>query len=193
VSRWIPGAKERLQAAAFEVISRRGFEAVTVAEIAAAAGVTERTFFRHFADKREVLFGGEGLLVDSVVRVIADVPAEVDASTAVRDGLRHAAEDLFPPERKKSARARGEVLQADPGLIERESLKMRSLSSAIAEALRARGTTEPQASLLARASVGVFEIAFGEWIADPGERTLAEVQDAMFDTLGSLLGRSAAG
>ena len=59
MARWEPGARERLQAAALELFATRGFEQTTAAEIAQSVGLTERTFFRHFSDKREVLFYGQ--------------------------------------------------------------------------------------------------------------------------------------
>jgi hypothetical protein len=58
MTRWEPNARGRLEQAALALYGERGFENTTVAEIAARAGLTERTFFRHFADKREVLFAG---------------------------------------------------------------------------------------------------------------------------------------
>ena len=54
--RWEPGSAERLQKAALELFATRGFEQTTATEIAQSVGLTERTFFRHFSDKREVLF-----------------------------------------------------------------------------------------------------------------------------------------
>ena len=62
MGRWEPDARGRLVKAAMELYGERGFEQTTVAEIAERAGLTERTFFRHFADKREVLFAGAGAL-----------------------------------------------------------------------------------------------------------------------------------
>ena len=63
MARWEPNARERLERAALALFTERGFDATTVAEIADRAGLTKSTFFRHFADKREVLFGGQDLLV----------------------------------------------------------------------------------------------------------------------------------
>ena len=186
MARWTSGAKERLQAAAFDAISRRGFDAVTVAEIAADAGVTERTFFRYFTDKREVLFAGQAFLVDAAVGVIHDAGEETEPVALVRAALGAVAE-LFPPDRRAHSRARGAIIASDPALVEREAQKMRALSSVITDALRARGTADPEASLVAQSSVGVFEIAFREWIAEGEHRDLGEIQDSLFDRLGALL------
>ncbi len=187
MARWTPGARERMQAAAFDVIRRRGFDAVTVAEIAEAAGVTERTFFRHFADKREVLFDGQPAFLGAVTDAIAAAADEADAVTAVRGAFAEVAR-LFPPERRPHSRERGAIIASDEGLSEREAQKMRALASAVAAALAARGVSEPEASLVARASVGVFEVAFGQWIAAGEQRDLAVIQNELFDRLGALLG-----
>ena len=67
MGRWKPDARGRLEQAAFELFTERGFEQTTVAEIAERAGLTERTFFRYFADKREVLFAGADALQELFV------------------------------------------------------------------------------------------------------------------------------
>ena len=80
MGRWEPDARGRLMQAALELYGERGFEQTTVAEIAQRAGLTERTFFRHFADKREVLFSGE--VDDLVLSALADArpsAAPIDA------------------------------------------------------------------------------------------------------------------
>ena len=71
-----PTAAGRLAEAAFALYSERGFDETTVAEIAERAGLTERTFFRHFADKREVLFAGSSALQDAMAAAVVDAPKE---------------------------------------------------------------------------------------------------------------------
>lgn len=187
MARWAPGAKERLEAAAFEAIRDRGLETVTVAEIAAAAGVTERTFFRYFADKREVLFSGQNVLVDTFVAGIRDAPAQSDPWEVVVRASRVAAASIFPDERRRSARVRGAVIAGDPALVERESLKMRALTEAIAAALRERGAGEPTSSLLAETYIGLFNVAFRQWLVEGEERSLDAIQDALLARLSALL------
>ena len=85
MTRWEPDARGRLEQAALELYGERGFEQTTVAEIAKRAGLTERTFFRHFADKREVLFGGAGALQELLVSTVASAP---DSARADRRGRR---------------------------------------------------------------------------------------------------------
>jgi AcrR family transcriptional regulator len=83
MGRWEPDARGRLAKAAMALYAEQGFEQTTVAEIAARAGLTERTFFRHFADKREVLFYGMERLRDLLARAVADAPASATAMDAV--------------------------------------------------------------------------------------------------------------
>src|SRR5208282_2350332 len=87
MGRWEPDARGRLAKAAMALYAERGFEQVTVAEIAARAGLTERTFFRHFADKREVLFYGTEILRDLLTRAVADAPASATPAGAVGAAL----------------------------------------------------------------------------------------------------------
>src|SRR5271156_3758669 len=87
MGRWEPDARGRLMKAAFELYGERGFDNTTVAEIAARAGLTERTFFRYFADKREVLFSGAGLLQELLVNSVANAPVYAAPIDAVAGAL----------------------------------------------------------------------------------------------------------
>ena len=173
MGRWEPGARERLQRAALELYVERGFEQTTVAEITHRAGLTERTFFRHFADKREVLFYGQAELLETGVYAIAGASETTAPLAAVVEALQLIAARF--EERRESARQRQTVIAANPGLQERELLKLASLASAMADALRGRGVAEPTASLAAEAGVAVFKVAFEHWIGEPGERTLSDL------------------
>jgi AcrR family transcriptional regulator len=167
MGRWTPGARGRLQRAAFELFAERGFEQTTVAEIAARAELTERTFFRHFADKREVLFAGQDELAALVVGALAAAPAELSALDAAVTAVEAAAE--FFPGPPDGPRARQAVIDAHPELRERELIKMEGLVSAIAEGLERRGVPASAASLAAASAVAVFRRAFERWIgAEPG-------------------------
>ncbi len=172
MARWEPDARGRLAEAAFALYAGRGFEQTTVAEIAERAGLTERTFFRHFADKREVLFAGAEVLEGVLVDAVADAPdslAPIDLATV---GLEAIVAQL--PDREL-ARRRSAIIAANPELQERELIKLASLSTALAAALRDRGVTEPSASLTAEIAMSVFRIAFERWIADANERDRIEL------------------
>ena len=181
MGRWEPDARGRLEQAAMELYLDRGFEPTTVADIAARAGLTERTFFRHFADKREVLFGGSAALQDLLVRSVAEAPSFVGAMDAVAAAL-DAAGGLFEANRARSRR-RQVVIDANPVLQERELIKLASLATAMAAALRSRGVTEPAAALSAEAGIAVFRVAFDRWINGADDVTL---QELMRDSLAQL-------
>jgi AcrR family transcriptional regulator len=181
MGRWEPNARGRLEQAAMELFIERGFEQTTVAEIAGRAGLTERTFFRHFADKREVLFWGQDALRELLVSTVAGAPdslAPIDAVAAALEGA-----GAVLQERREYARRRQAVIAANTGLRERELIKLASLASALADALRRRGVTDPAASLTAEAGIAVFKIAFVRWVSETGEADLPQLIRASLDDL----------
>jgi AcrR family transcriptional regulator len=181
MSRWEPNARGRLEEAALELYEERGFEETTVAEIAQRAGLTERTFFRHFADKREVLFSGAGSLQELLVSTVASAPASVAPITTVAMALEAAGQLL--QERRPYALRRQGVIAANAELQERELIKLASLAAAIAEALRRRGVGDPAASLTAEAGIAVFRVAFERWIKEANHRDFPRVIRESFDAL----------
>jgi AcrR family transcriptional regulator len=182
VGRWEPDAQGRLQRAALDLFVETGFEQATVAEIARRAGVTERTFFRHFADKREVLFSGQEALRRAFVEAVADAPAGA-APGAVALAALDAAATFFPAERRDDARRRQAVIDADAGLQERELLKLAGLAAAVAAALRDRGVDAPVASLTGEATIAVFKVAFAQWLDDADARDLGGIQRELLAAL----------
>jgi len=188
--RWQPGASDRLRAAALELFADQGFDATTAAEIAARAGVTERTFFRHFEDKREVLFAGQESFQQGFLDGVVAAPTGLTALEVVASALDAAATAYFSEERRTGSRLRGAVISAHPALQERELLKLAALAGAMAAALRERGVTEPAATLAAESGVTVFRIAFAQWL-DPGEqRSLTELERKVLADLTTLTGPS---
>ncbi|MGW4642962.1 TetR/AcrR family transcriptional regulator [Sphaerisporangium sp. NPDC004334] len=182
MGRWEPNARGRLEQAALELYIERGYEQTTVAEIAGRAGLTERTFFRHFADKREVLFWGSGPLREHMVAAVEDAP---DAAAPIEMVARavQAVGELIG-ERRESARRRRSVIAANPELQERELIKLATLSAALAGTLRRRGVTDPAASLAAEVGLAVFKVAFERWAGDdPGQPGLSELIRESFDEL----------
>ncbi len=148
-----------------ELFEERGFEATTVADIAERAGLTKRTFFRHFADKREVLFSGTEVLQEKFVAGIAAAPPDDCPLDAVAAGL-HAMADLFEG-MEGGPRRRQAVIAANPELQERELIKLNGYATAAAGALRERGVTEPGATLAGEAGMAVLRIAFEQWTSGP--------------------------
>jgi|SRR5580692_9621600 AcrR family transcriptional regulator len=184
MSRWEPDAPGRLARAALDLYVGRGFEQTTVAEIAQRAGLTERTFFRHFADKREVLFAGSRALQDFLVDALASAPESATPIGAVVAAL-EATGPLFQ-ERREFARQRQAVIAANAELRERELIKLASLGSAMADVLRKRGVADPAASLTAEAGIAVFKIAFERWVSDAGEPDLPQCIRQSFAELKSV-------
>jgi AcrR family transcriptional regulator len=185
MSRWQPDARGRLEQAALALYGERGFEQTTVAEIAARAGLTERTFFRYFADKREVLFAGAEQLQDLLVGTLASTPDTTAPIDAVAAALEAAAALL--QERSEYARQRQSVIAANPDLQERELIKLASLAAALADTLRRRGTSEPAASLAAEAGIAVFRIAFESWTNDADQEDFARLITASLGELRAVI------
>ncbi len=167
-----------------ELYVERGFEQTTVADIAQRAGLTARTFFRYFADKREVLFGGSALLQEHLVDALANAPGSAPPMEAVAAALDAAATMLG--ERHGFSRQRQSVIAANAELRERELIKMASLAAALADGLRRRGVTDPEASLAAEAGVAVFRVAFERWVGEPTDRGLSQVMRESLDQLRAL-------
>lgn len=182
MGRWEPDSRGRLQEAALALYAAKGFDQTTAAEIASQAGVTERTFFRHFADKREVLFGGSAELKERLVGGVAGAPAEDGPLDAVVRGLEAAAE-MIGKFRRDLSRQRHAVIAGNPELRERELAKLAEYAAAIAAALRQRGVAEPTASLAAEAGAAVMRVAMERWVGQDEDQTLAEI---MGDTVAQL-------
>jgi len=162
MGRWEPDARGRLEKAALDLYGENGFDNTTVAEIAERAGLTERTFFRHFTDKREVLFAGAGALQELLVNTVIGVPNSTAPIAAVAAGLEAGAARL--QERREFAIQRQAVITANSELQERELIKLATLAAALADALRRRGVKDPTASLAAEVGIAAFKVAFERWI-----------------------------
>jgi AcrR family transcriptional regulator len=168
-----------------ELYVSRGFEKTTAADIAQSVGLTERTFFRYFADKREVLFAGQDLLEQGFVKGVAEAPPGASPLEVIEAALSVAA-TFFPDERRAYSRQRHTVISANAALQERELLKMASLASAVAAALRARDVPEPAATLAAASGVTVFSVAFGQWIAEGEQRSFVDLEHEVLAELETL-------
>ena len=188
MARWDPDARGRLTKAAMQLYAERGFDATTVADIARKAGLTERTFFRHFADKREVLFAGSSRLQELMVAAVVNAPASTPPIDVVAAGVAAAGTALTD---LAFSRRRQALIESNPTLQERELIKMARLGSAFAAALRERGVAEPGASLIAEAGMAVFRVAFDRWVKNAGDRSLSELTREGFAELRSLVASSA--
>lgn len=185
MARWKPDARNRLEKAALQLYRERGFAQTTVAEIAERAGLTERTFFRYFADKREVLFSGADALQQRLISALDNAPRSLPTIEAVAAAVESAA-GLFE-ERRDFARRRQAVISENAELQERERIKLATLASALADRLRRYGVTDPSATLAAEMGITVLRIAFERWVTDASDkRSLAQIMRESFDELKSV-------
>lgn len=173
MGRWKPDARSRLERAALALYREHGFAQTTVAEIAERAGLTERTFFRYFADKREVLFSGSDALRQLLISALDNAPRSLSPIDSVGAAV-EAAAGLFE-ERKDFARKRQAVIAESAELQERERIKLASLATALADGLRRRGAGDTAASLAAEMGITVFRVAFDRWINEKADRSLATI------------------
>jgi len=184
MGRWEPNARGRLERAAVELYTERGFEQTTVADIAERAGLTKRTFFRHYADKRDVLFADADALQELIVKAIAETPRSLPPLAAVAAGLQAAAVAI--EDNHEGAQYRQAVIAANPELQERQLAQLAAIAAAVAETLRARGVGDQAASLTAEVGVAAFKIAFACWISHPGSHELPRLLQGALDELKAL-------
>ena len=178
-----------MQQAALTLFAELGYTGTTAAEIANRAGVTERTFFRHFSDKREVLFAGEDEMLDYLTAAVAAAPEEKEPVEAVTVGLAAVAGKI--QERREVSEQRARIIAAHTELQERELKKLASWSDAIEDALCERSLSRPAAQLLAEVSVAVFRVAYGRWIDGGSDSDFVATLCETFAELGELIGHAA--
>lgn len=188
MGRWEPDAKGRLQQAAVSLFIERGYAAVTVAEIAERAGLTKRSFFNHFTDKREVLFAGADDFEASVIKHIATADPALEPIDAAMVGLTNGGLELAGY--SQFGVLRRDLIASSPELQERDLIKMASLTAAIADALGQREVPATTALLTARAAIAVFTTAWDDWISDPAAE-LPDLMDRSLDALRHAVGAPA--
>lgn len=188
--RWEPDGFERLQNAALDLFAEQGFERTTVAEIAKRAGLSSRSFFNHFTDKREVLFGaGSERQREIIVREMAACPETLAPLDVVLRGMQAAADEMFEHRRDAVIRRR-QIIEANPDLQERELGKRVALTTAVADALQARGVDPEVALLTARIGVVVQQTAMQRWTTSPEEsRPLRELLTEALASVRTVLAR----
>jgi AcrR family transcriptional regulator len=185
MTRWEPDPRGRLEKAAMELYRERGYEKTTVAQIAERAGLTERTFFRHFADKREILFAGGAQLQELALSAIASAPAYTTPLEAAVVGIEAAGAMLEERRGRRFARQRQAIIAASPELRERELHKLAAMAAGVAEALRERGVGDPGAGILGEVVIAIFRISFERWVAESSGPGLTEL---MRESLAELRG-----
>jgi AcrR family transcriptional regulator len=181
MSRWEPDAAGRLTKAAITLFAEQGYEATTVAEIAESAGLTKRTFFRYFSDKREVLFSGSEELERVWLEAVATAPPEATPLAMVTAGLNPVAEMFI--ERHDFARVRAGIVEANPELRERELIKLQNLVASIEAVLLDHGFSAKVAVLAAQAGVIVFHVAFAAWVEQDDPTAFRRLMDESLEEL----------
>ena len=166
MARWEPDARGRLEKAAMELFQTRGYVQTTVQEIATHAGLTERTFFRYFSDKREVLFSGSKELEKSIIDSVESAPCDANPLDVVVGAFEAAGGELQDRRDLSFVRARYGLVTKHAEIQERELIKLASLAAAVTQALHARGVAEPAASLAAEAGIAIFKIGFERWVRE---------------------------
>lgn len=184
MTRWEPDSRGRLEMAALELYLEQGFDQTTVAQIAERAGLTERTFFRHFADKREVLFSGGATFQSLITSTAAAADHDLGPLDAAMVGFE--AVGAFFQDRRTLVQQRHSIIAANAELQERELIKLQSLAVALADTLRGRGVSDPSAALIAEVAGAVFKISFEVWVTDAESRDLAQVLRQSLGELRSL-------
>jgi len=173
MARWEPDARGRLEKAAMELFQKRGYVQTTVEDIAAHAGLTERTFFRYFTDKREVLFSGSKDLEQTIVERIQSASGEASTLEVVVGAFEAAGAALQERRDLNFVRARYALVSKHSEIQERELIKLASLAAAVTKALHARGVAEPAASLAAEAGIAIFKIGFERWVRERKQHDFA--------------------
>ncbi|MFL6124907.1 TetR/AcrR family transcriptional regulator [Actinophytocola sp.] len=184
MGRWEPGASGRLREAALALYLEHGFEQTMVADIAERAGVTARTFFRYFADKREVLFDASPELEEKSLAALEAAPATASPLDLVEAAL-DAAADVIGHNREL-ARKRHAVIMANAELRERELMKVAHMSAALADGLRRRGIGDTEASLAAETGAAVYRVAFQRWVDAADDLDLRDAVRQSFAQLRTL-------
>ena len=185
--RWEPDSRARLQESALALYDRKGFDATTVEEIAERAGLTKRTFFRHFADKREVLFGGGEQIEALVADAVRSAPKSAHALDAVSAGLDSLCAML--EHQGETAARRIRIVRASPELWERQLIKFASLAGVISDALRTRGVGDTDAILAAESGVTALRVASDRWIRNVGRKSLRRYLGEALDELRKVTSR----
>lgn len=180
MGRWNPDARGRLERAALSLFAEHGFAETTVPQITERAGLTTRTFFRYFTDKREVLFSGEDELRERMAAIIRDAPAELSPIELIEYALEAAATTIFEPRRHEMRDWRA-VVASDEGLRERALRKEQLSTESTIAALGERGVDAYTAELMARLATLALQSAVTRWIED------AELDAAVPDAAGKPL------
>ena len=174
MARWEPNTPQRLVLAALDLFAEQGYDNTTVSQIASRAGLTKTTFFRHFSDKREVLFAGQ----EVHSRLLADGAAAAPDSATPLEAVAAALDALtatFTAEQREFGPRLLTVIAGNPELQDRAAIKRAALAAALTSALSKRGVPNLTASLAADLGTRAFDRAFARWIQPSSQQTFTEL------------------
>ncbi|MEO6999238.1 MAG: helix-turn-helix domain-containing protein [Terracoccus sp.] len=192
MTRWAPGAAGRLHTAAIQLFLEQGFSSTTVPQIAERAGLTTRSFFRYYADKREVLFAGEDELPDVVVQIFQNADPKLSPMEVIHSGLKNVVIPRLERSREEFL-VRRAILSSDEGLQERELRKLAILHRAATAAFARRGLSPLDANIAGRLAVTVYDTTLELWLADDIERPMVAILDNVVHALGHVASSSTVG
>ncbi len=184
--RWAQDARGRLQRAALELFVEQGFGATTIPEITARAGLTTRTFFRHFADKREVVFAGREIQ-EAAAGLVAAAPSALSPLEVIRFVLHRVAEARFEGAHAETVQWRS-IIDADPDLRDRDARKRADLVRATTTAFEERGESTIRATVLAELGVLAFQITLDTWAGADSPPPMSSVADAVLTEITGVVG-----
>jgi AcrR family transcriptional regulator len=187
MGRWAPDAGGRLYQAALDLFVADGFTNVTVEQIADSAGVTARTFFRHFPTKEDVLFSDGVAIVAHLATAIQDAPASSTPSELLLAALVRFADSM--DDERSHQRVRASIITSVPALRERELLKQHHIAMTMVDELVRKGIPRERAVTLAGVGMVVFQNAYRGWVTDRRRMTLAErIEGTLADLAADLSG-----
>ncbi len=176
--RWPEDSRTRLIDSSLALFVEHGYAEVTVDDIAERAGVSARTFFRHFPDKEEVLFADDDELLPVLLAAIGSGEAGQSAEHDMARALLTLAEQFQPDREQLSHRQR--IIDSHVALSGRELAKQARWQQSVMDALVARGYSVEQSDLLAAIGFAIFRRALHAWLAEPSGPRLAErIQTAL--------------
>ncbi|MBB4005578.1 TetR/AcrR family transcriptional regulator [Aurantimonas endophytica] len=157
-------ARERFESAAYALFQDHGYAETTVPQIAAKAGLTERTFYRYFSDKREVMFWRADAHRSAIMKEIMNAPVGLHPLDVVAGSFSAIAP--FIDGHRPIVKLRQSLISAYVELHERELMKLHNLALAIDSGLQQRGIQPSFSRVLAEIGAAVFKVALQNWRAD---------------------------
>lgn len=184
--------RERIEAAALDLIERDGFDATTIETIAVAAGIAPRTFFYYFPTKEDVVLSDYASRLERITDELTNRPAPEQSWTALRAAFLAVAAD-YEAEREQLIR-RFHIMSTTPSVAARSLQLQAGWEDAVAESLTRRMGGQPDSDirprLLAASALAAMRSSLHHWLATRHETPLPDLVDACFSQLAAGLGET---